>query len=69
MTRTYYTLIERVDGVWYPQFGDYRLSVVRHELVDIRNADGAIGRQFRIVTSGDDQASIDNAIANMNERN
>jgi hypothetical protein len=34
MAKKYYTLYERIDGKWYPQFGDYSRNVVVQERRD-----------------------------------
>ena len=52
MTR-YYTLAQRVDGNWYPQFGDYDRSVVQDELQDYRDHD-VRAKDLMIVTCDDE---------------
>jgi hypothetical protein len=66
MARTYFTLCTReADGVWSPQFGDYDKDCVRFELDDYAQHDYK-RKDLRIVTSYDDQASINTAVAALN---
>lgn len=36
--RIYHTLLERINGVWLPQFGDHDKAVVRQERVDMHES-------------------------------
>jgi hypothetical protein len=62
--KTYFTLAVREDGRWAPQFGDYSRSVVAEELDDYLSRDVRRG-DLKVVRSGDTQASIDAAIAEL----
>ena len=77
MSKPYYTLLERNDNKWSPQFGDYVRKVVQDEMDDLyyRYRCGMIGAPrnvtrrpklylYKIIrTEADDQATIDVAIA------
>ena len=66
----YFTLAERQpDGAWTPQFGDYDKDVVAQERADrLYSGAGRIrAKDLRIVRSADSWASIDAAIAKLNE--
>lgn len=60
-TKTYFTLAEYDEKrqAWLPQFGSYSKSDVQAELRE----SSALRSNLVIVTSGDDQISIDNAIS------
>lgn len=67
MPRTYYTIAERIDGQWSPQFGGYDRDVVNAELADMReHGQGPLKKNLRIIKSGARQADIDAAIATLN---
>ncbi len=60
----YYTLCVKRDGRWEPDFGDYDKDCVRDEsslLVDR-------GEGVKVVSSEDDQESINQAIDKLNNR-
>lgn len=65
--RTYYTLLSRGpdDTRWAIEFGDYDRSVVRDEKDDMKDGDYC-DHAFKIITTLDDQASIDAAVAELN---
>lgn len=61
----YFTLCEKVDGKWCPQFGDYEKAVVKDELADWLDS-GYSEFNLVIVKSEDSQVSIDRAVAFLN---
>lgn len=66
--KPYYTLVVRdADSplYWSPEFGDYDKSVVEEERIAMM-ADPFV--KARIIRTMDDQASIDAAVAALNER-
>ncbi len=66
-TKTYYTLLSRENkqARWAIEFGDYSRSVVRQERDDMK--DGAYcDYAFKIIETSDAQASIDAAVAALN---
>ena len=65
--RVYYTLAERIDGVWGPQFGDYDLETVEYELLDRRDHD-VPRRDLKIVKRAGTGAAIGEAINKLNGR-
>jgi hypothetical protein len=68
--KRYHTLAARQPGqLWSPQFGDYDKATVESELNYERDHIGvtwAKGTKFRIVSSMDEQAAIEAAIARLN---
>lgn len=66
MARKYFTLAQRIEGVWYPQFGDYDRAVVDQERQDWRDAGTALASDLRVISSGARQADINAAIAKLN---
>jgi hypothetical protein len=64
--RTYYSLVVWEDDAWAQQFGDYSRKVVRDELEDYRYSLGYRRDQLRILATGDEQADIDAAVAQLN---
>jgi len=67
--RTYYTLCTlEDDGEFHQQWGDYDRKVVADELYDYSQGGAYSASQLKIVKSGDDQAAIDLAIAELNRR-
>lgn len=74
MARKYYTLVEKdYDSQWTIQFGDYDRETVEQERDDIWESmierfHGSKARTFKIVSSADDQHSIDSAVAVLNGR-
>jgi len=70
MPKRYFTLIAREpDGQWSPQFGDYDRETVNTEKADYVDHIGTTwpkGTQFKVIASGDDQTSINAAIAALN---
>ncbi len=65
--RTYYTLVSKGpdDTRWAIEFGDYDRNTVRDERDDMKDGDYCDHR-FKIITTNDDQASIDAAVAELN---
>lgn len=64
--RTYYTLAQRIDGKWTPQFGDYDRETVAAEIADYADNGTAKRKDMRIVASGDKQADIVAKLAALN---
>ena len=65
--RTYYTLVVREGGTWYPQFGDYDPAIVHAERDDLLQRHDAPRRaDTEIVRSADTQEAVDAAIAKLN---
>lgn len=65
MGKLYYTLIERVNGKWSPQFGDYSKAVVKAEAKEYIEQ-GTESEDLAIIHSGDSQEEINSAVAQMN---
>lgn len=65
--RTYYTLLSRETphANWVIEFGDYDRNCVREERDDMC-AGHYCDYAFKIITTLDDQASIDAAVAELN---
>jgi hypothetical protein len=67
MARKYYTLIQRIDGRWFPQFGDYDRAVVDEERQGMRDAhDAPRASDLKVITTGPKQADINAAIEKLN---
>ncbi len=68
--RNYYTLIVRDDkqASWCIHFGDYDLDTVQQERFDLIDADEYKGYNIKIITTTDDQRSIDEAVNVQNIR-
>ncbi len=68
MARPYYNLLERTDGVWYPQFGDYSRKVVSDERRDILDGhDAPLAKDLMIVKlPNDQQAALDAKLMELN---
>jgi hypothetical protein len=78
--KKYHTLLERSskDGKWYIAFGDYNKSLVKAELDELfyNHKIETIGQPrskrrlkaslFKIITTADDKASIEKAVASEN---
>lgn len=66
--RVYYTLVLRDDGDrrWRPEFGDYDRSSVQAEM-ESYTEHAYLKKNAKIITSGDKQAEIDAAVAQLNE--
>lgn len=60
--------MERQDGKWSPQFGDYDKEVVEQERRDWIDAGTAWARHLLVIYSLDNQDSINAAVARLNER-
>jgi hypothetical protein len=64
--KTYYTLLQREDGKWAPQFGDYDRETVESERDDYRDHD-IKAKDLKIVTTqGHSWASIQVVVAKLN---
>ncbi|MQW73435.1 hypothetical protein GHK50_20930 [Sinorhizobium medicae] len=67
--RKYHTLVV-IDGTpgcrWSPEFGDYDLETVKDERDDYLDR-GWKRRELQIITTGDTQAEIDAAVAELNK--
>lgn len=61
-TRMYHTLLSLRDGRWVIEFGDYDKEVVKQEGRDTKER----GVKQKIITTGEGQAYIDNAVAKLN---
>ena len=57
----YYTLISKINGQWFPQFGDYDRSVVKDE-----KEDSYSDQVCEVIVTEDNQPSIDYKIAQLN---
>lgn len=67
MARKYHSLIQRIDGRWYPQFGDYDRECVAEERRGmIEGFPGEKAANLKIITTGPKQADIEAAIAKLN---
>lgn len=65
--KKYFSLLQRIDGRWTIQFGDYVKSVVNQEKIDMIDSDDSLkSRDFTIITTSDDQASINAAVEALN---
>jgi hypothetical protein len=67
MAKVYHTLLSRENATspWVIEFGDYKRSVVKQERDDMK--DGAYcDYAFKIITTPDDQASIDAVVKALN---
>lgn len=68
MARKYYSLIQRIDGRWYPQFGDYDREVVAQERQDMRDGfEAPRAKDLKIICTGPKQADIEAAVAKLNQ--
>jgi hypothetical protein len=63
--RIYYALAQRENGKWSQQFGDYSKTVVAFERTDMIGR-GIKAKDLKIVKTYDDQPSINEAIAELN---
>ena len=66
MDRQYHTLLLLDRGAWRPEFGDYDKSTVEAERDDYHQGGGYLLRDLRIITTSDNQAAIDAAVATLN---
>lgn len=64
MSKRYHTVCVREDGRWTPEFGSYTRSEVNFEAEELRSHHRRA--DIRIVTSGDQQADINAAVAHLN---
>jgi hypothetical protein len=66
--RKYYLLLQRIDGRWTVQFGDYDRAVVAQEGQDMRDDFEAVRKKdLTIICTGPKQADIDAAVAALNQ--
>lgn len=67
--RKYFSLLS-IDGTpgckWAIEFGDYDLQTVEDERDDYRDR-GWKAKELKIITTGDTQAAIDAAVAELNK--
>jgi len=61
---SYHTLLTRDGRRWSIQFGDYDWHVVNSERADYRRQ--YMAQDLKIITTADDQAAIDAAVAKLN---
>jgi hypothetical protein len=66
MIRPYYTLCEKIDGKWCPQFGDYSRANVMLERRDYRDH-GIKAKNMTVICTPPGQPNIDAAIAALNK--
>lgn len=68
--KRYFSLLTKEpDGQWAPQFGDYDRETVAEEMESYREDSGwPEGTKFRILSSGDTQAAINEAVAKLNAK-
>jgi hypothetical protein len=71
MARKYHSVLERIEGKWTIQFGDYDKEVAKQELQDMHDSGAGACRlmkkDLRIITTAPDQASIEAAVAKLNK--
>lgn len=67
MSRQYYTLCTLEDGIWGAHFGDYCEDSVHDERTFLIH-DGVPMKNTRILSTGDTQAAIESAVAELNRR-
>lgn len=66
--RTYYTLLQRVDDNWSPQFGDYDLETVESERDDYRDHDIKAKDLKIVATAGHAWPAIEPMLNKLNGR-
>ena len=66
MARQYHTLLLLDRGTWRPVFGDYDQAVVVAERDDYHQGGGYPLQDLRIITTSDNQAAINAAVATLN---
>lgn len=67
MSKKYYSLLQRIDGRWTIQFGDYVKNVVYQEKLDMMDSDSDLkSRDLTIITTSDHQKMIEEAVAQLN---
>jgi len=70
MARRYFTLLAKEPNEnWAPQFGDYDRETVEAERDEYKESIGSTwpkGTKFSIISTADDQASIDACVAKLN---
>jgi hypothetical protein len=67
MARKYHSLLERIDGRWSIQFGDFDREVVRQELEDVHEGVPFVKKKdLKIITTAENQAAIAAAVAKLN---
>jgi hypothetical protein len=62
--RSYYSMLERIDGKWTIQFGDYDKQVVLDEMRDQRESEPKIC--LKMINTTADQGLINAAVAKLN---
>lgn len=65
MARKYFILAERCGGQWSVEAGDYARATIEDEYQDRRDHD-VRARDLKIVSTTEDQAAIDAAVAKLN---
>ena len=67
--KKYFTVIEKIDGIWTPQWGDFDRDAAKLELDDMVYSDpDAKRKNFAIMTSQPGQKNIDSKINELNLR-
>jgi hypothetical protein len=65
--RKYHSLLERINGKWCIQFGDYSKEVVNMELSDMLDSNSDLHRRdLKIITTDDDSRSIADVVSGLN---
>lgn len=62
----YHTIATLEDGKFCPQWGSYDLSEAKQERLDMIENGDYTARQIVVVTSGDAQTAIDQAVKELN---
>ena len=63
--KTYFTLLERYKGTWYPEAGSYDKSDMMDE-ADYITSGSTKKSDLKIITTDDKQESIDKAVNELN---
>ncbi|RPJ08135.1 MAG: hypothetical protein EHM36_05860 [Deltaproteobacteria bacterium] len=70
MAKRYYTLVQKVDGKWTPQFGDYSREAVYEERQNLLDGwyygERGMAKKLKVIATGDEQEMINIAIQAMN---
>ena len=64
-TKSYYTLVERWDNVWHPQFGSFDRADCVSEVQAYRDA-GSKAKNLKIIKTSPLQACINEAVTMLN---
>lgn len=67
MSRVYHSLCILEEGVWFIHFGDYDKNVVKGEQ-DYMVESGTPRRRTQVLTTGDTQAAVEQAVDELNRR-